>query len=231
MTVRIDKLNYKQATLLRPARGVFLIVACLMACLVSVALSSVVFAQENSGSVTLEDFTQVNDGFPKDWDAQRSITTAKETYGIHQEDGVGFVKANDASQRIYTKKISWDPKTHPILTWRWRVHSVPEGAEFIAAVYPSLDTDLMFIPVNTKYVWSPDKPVGTIKKGGMFGSTEIVIRTGADSTGEWVEERINVYQDFLDIHEHEPAPKAWGISLLGGPGVEVDFGSLAIHTE
>ena len=65
----------------------------------------------------------------------------------------------------------------------------------------------------------------------MFSSTEIVIRSGTESLGEWVEERVNVYEDFLKIHDHEPAPHAWGISLLGGPGVEVDFGSIQVQRE
>ena len=190
------------------------------------------FAQSTAGTIVLEDFVDADEnGFPKDWDAQRSKATAQETYTVGRKDGESFLSAKNASQRVYTKNISWDPKTHPILTWRWRIHSVPDGAEFIAAVYPSLDTDLMFIPVNTKYVWSLDKPVGSIKEGGMFGSTEIVIRTGGEPKGEWVEERINVYEDFKKIHDHEPAPKAWGISLLGGAGVEVDFGSLHVHPE
>ena len=187
-------------------------------------------AQSDLGSMVLEDFSRPDEnGFPKDWDAQRSKTTAKETYVIRQEEGIAFLESRNASQRVYTKNITWDPKTHPVLTWRWRVRSVPETTEFIAAVYPSLDTDLMFIPVNTKYVWSLDRPVGSIKEGGMFGSTEIVIRSGRGPIGEWVEEKINVYEDFKKIHEHEPAPQAWGISLLGGPGVEVDFGTLEVH--
>jgi hypothetical protein len=115
--------------------------------------------------------------------------------------------------------------------WRWRILAVPEGEEFIAAIYPSLDTDLMFIPVNTKYVWSGKLPVGSIKEGGMFSSTEIVIRSGAEPLGEWVEERVNVYEDFLKIHNHEPAPLAWGISLLGGAAVEIDFGSIRVEVQ
>jgi len=197
-----------------------------------VAFMPTALAQSETESILIEDFSQPDEnGFPQKWDAQRSKVTAHETYVIAQEDDVSFLKSQNASQRVYTKNMSWDPKTHPILTWRWRVRSVEKGAEFIAAVYPSLDVDLMFIPVNTKYVWSVDQPVGTTKEGGMFGSTEVVIRSGAEPTGEWVEERINVYENFKEIHEHEPAPKAWGISLLGGPGVEVDFGSLAVHAK
>ena len=198
---------------------------------------SLVLSEENgthpaTDSMVLEDFRDPDEnGFPKGWDAQRSKTTAKETYQIRQEDTQAFFEAKDANQRVYTKQISWDPQSHPILTWRWRVRSVPKEGEFIAAVYPSLDVDFMFIPVNTKYVWSLNKEVGTVIEGGMFGSTEMVIRSGPEPIGEWVEEKVNVYEDFLRVHNHEPAPKAWGISILGGPGVEVDFGSLEVHKQ
>jgi hypothetical protein len=180
----------------------------------------------------LEDFLQPDaDGFPEGWEAQRSMVSAKETYRIRKENEVAFLEAKDASQRVYTKQISWDPKTHPVLTWRWRVRSVPEDAEFIAAVYPSLDVDLMVIPVATKYIWSLNKKVGSVKEGGIFSSTEMVIRSGAEPMGEWIEEQINVYKDFKQIHQHEPARKAWGISLLGGPGVEIDFGAFEVHPQ
>jgi hypothetical protein len=194
-------------------------------------------------TILIEDFRSPDErGFPQGWGAQRSTVTAHETYMIQEEDGVSFLRAKKedgvsflrakkASQRVYTKQMTWDPKTHPVLVWRWRLQAIPEGEEFIAAIYPSLDTDLMFIPVNTKYVWSATLPVGSIKEGGMFSSTEIVIRSGAEPLGEWVEERVNVYEDFLKIHNHEPAPLAWGISLLGGSAVEIDFGSLRVETE
>jgi len=191
------------------------------------------FGQGSSGdSILIEDFRKPDErGFPQGWGAQRSVVTAHETYMIQEEEGVSFLRAQKASQRVYTKQMKWDPKTHPVLVWRWRLQAIPEGEEFIAAVYPSLDTDLMFIPVNTKYVWSATLPVGSIKEGGMFSSTEIVIRSGAGPLGEWVEERVNVYEDFLKIHNHEPAPLAWGISLLGGSAVEIDFGSIRVEAQ
>lgn len=200
--------------------------------------SSAAWAQEapsagpSGSSMVLEDFQHPDaKGFPEGWEAQRSTVTAHETYTIQEEGGTFFLSAKNANQRVYTKHMTWDPKQRPILTWRWRIQNVPDNADFLAAIYPSLDVDLMFIPVNTKYVWSANLPVGSVKEGGMFSSTEIVIRSGTESLGTWVEERVNVYEDFLKIHDHEPAPHAWGISLLGGPGVEVDFGSIQVHSE
>ncbi len=186
------------------------------------------FAEEGSSieSLVIEDFQKADqEGFPEGWEAQRSLASAKKTYALARDEGVSFLEAKAATQRVY-KRIVWDPRKHPIVTWRWRAKAVPKDADLIAAVYISLDTDLMVIPVATKYVWSSRKTKGTVTDGGLFGATEIVARSGDSLIGEWIEERVNAYEDFKKVHQHEPAPKAWGISLLGGPGVEVDFGPL-----
>jgi hypothetical protein len=88
----------------------------------------------------------------------------------------------------------------------------------------------MVLPVAIKYVWSGTKAKGTTTEGGIFSASEIVLRTGEQPIGQWVEERVNAYEDFKRIHQHEPAEQAWGISILGGPGVEVDFGPIAVSS-
>lgn len=188
-----------------------------------------------SGSVSaqgaqliLEDFqTKEADGFPANWDheSQRSHSKGRDAYKVQSENGSSFLSAKDAGQRIKKKKIDWDPKAYPVLTWRWRLNKASEGTEPLAAVYASLDTDLMFIPVFTKYIWSATKPEGTLIEGGMFSGSEIVVQSGTQ-VGQWVDEKVNVYEDFKRIHQHEPAAKAWGISIIAGPGVEIDFGPM-----
>jgi hypothetical protein len=180
-------------------------------------------------ALVLEDFqAKEADGFPSLWDHenQRSQSKGRDAYKVQSENGVNFLSAKDAGQRIKKKKIDWDPKAYPILTWRWRLNKAPTGTEPLAAVYASLDTDLLFIPVFTKYVWSESKPDGTVTEGGMFSGSEIVVQTGTKEVGQWFEERVNVYEDFKRIHKHEPAEKAWGISIISAPGVEIDFGPL-----
>jgi hypothetical protein len=185
---------------------------------------------QQAGSTVLEDFKNGDaDGFPKGWKAQRSEGKAKQAYTIQSEGEVVFLAARKADQRVY-KRIAWDPKAAPIVTWRWRLKAAPSGADPVAAVFVSLDTDLMVIPVATKYVWSATKAKGTMTEGGVFDASEIVVRSGLQPIGEWVEERVNAYEDFKRIHGHEPARQAWGISLLGGPGVEIDFGSITVSS-
>jgi hypothetical protein len=168
------------------------------------------------------------DGFPSLWEneSQRSEARARSAYKVHDEQGSGFLAARDADQRIKKKKIDWDPKAFPLLTWRWRLVKAPATAEPIATLYVSLDTDFFFIPVFTKYMWSASKAEGVLSEGSMFSGAEIVVQSGVKPVGEWVEEAVNVYEDFKRIHQHEPAAKAWGISILSGPGVEIDFGSI-----
>ena len=184
--------------------------------------------------LVLEDFqAKEADGFPASWDheSQRSHSKGREAYKVQSENGTHFLSAKDAGQRIKKKKIDWDPKAYPVLTWRWRLNKASEGTEPLAAVYASLDTDLMFIPVFTKYIWSATKPEGTVIEGGMFSGSEIVVQSGTTQVGQWVEEKVNAYEDFKRIHQHEPAAKAWGISIIAGPGVEIDFGPMVATSE
>ncbi len=180
----------------------------------------------------LEDFqSKDEEGFPAQWEAQRSKTRAQGSYRIASDGDGTFLSARQADQRVY-KRIAWDPKQYPVITWRWRLKSTPpEGTDPIASVFVSLDTDLFVIPVATKYSWSGRKAKGATTDGGFFGASEIVIRSGPQPIGEWVEERVNAYDDFKRLHDHEPAPEAWGISLLAGPGVEIDFGTITARAE
>lgn len=200
-------------------------------------LASPFFLQLNAAvaddirGVSLEDFKLADgDGFPVDWEHenQRSQSKGRDAYRLRSEGGLNFLAATDAGQRIKKKKINWDPKAYPVMVWRWRLHKAPTGSDLVAAIYASLDTDLLFIPVFTKYIWSPTKPEGSVTEGGMFSGSEIVVQSGLTPVGEWVEERVNVYEDFKRIHKHEPGAKAWGISLWAGPGVEIDFGPIEV---
>jgi hypothetical protein len=187
-------------------------------------------AQPGNAAPILEDFSKAEpDGFPQGWQASRSEAATRQAYVIRREGEETFLRTKGVDDRMRIKKrIEWDPREFPIVTWRWRLRSAPPGNELIAALFVSLDTDLLVIPVATKYAWYPGGTTGAVKEGGLFGAAEIMIRTGAQPVGQWVEERVNAYADFFKIHKHEPSPKAWGISLVTGPGVELDFGRIGL---
>lgn len=206
----------------RAARACATVMAGILVCLVGTTATA-----QPTGRVVLEDFrSQDAGGLPAGWKGETGgDAAARQAYSVQSENGIAFLSSKKANKRV-KKKIAWDPKATPIVTWRWRLKAAQPGTELVAAVFIALDTDLLVIPVSTKYVWSATKAKDTVKEGGLFSATEIVVRSGEGPVGEWIEERVNAYEDFKRIHNHEPAAKAWGISLLGGPGVEVDFGPI-----
>jgi len=180
--------------------------------------------------IIIEDFSKAEpDAFPQGWQASRSESITRQAYQIQHEGSQAFLKCKgvDSSARIF-KRMAWDPKAFPVISWRWRLHTPSSGGtEPVAAVFISLDQDFFGIPINTKYLWSPNLAKGTVVEGGLFRPTQVVLRGSTERMEEWVEERVNAYEDFKRIHKHEPAPQAWGISLVAGPGVEIDFGPIA----
>jgi hypothetical protein len=187
-------------------------------------------SSQNAAEQVLEDFSKGEaDGFPQGWQASRNESATRKAYTITREGNQAFLRTKGIDDQMRIKKrIAWDPKEFPVVTWRWRLRAAPQGNGLIGAVFITLDTDLLLIPVFTKYIWSPSGTVGALKEGGMFSGSEIIVRTGGQPIGQWVEERVNAYSDFLKVHKHEPAPQAWGISLVAGPGVELDFGSIKL---
>jgi hypothetical protein len=203
----------------------------------ALVVSVSIFATANSQSgapdgpvQVLEDFSKAeHDGFPQGWEASRSENLTRQAYRLHREGAQSFLRSTgvDSNVRIF-KRLAWDPKAYPVVTWRWRLRSPYHGSEPVAAVFISLDQDFFGIPVSTKYVWSPNVPAGSLIEGGLFRPTQLVLRSGTEKVGEWLEERVNAYDDFVRIHKHDPAPQAWGISLAAGPGAEIDFGPIAL---
>jgi hypothetical protein len=209
----------------------YILILCLVA-LTSETLWIRIIDAQVAGSADvflLEDFSKAEpDGFPEGWHASRSETITRQAYRIQQDGPQTFLRCKgvDSNVRIF-KRMAWDPKAFPIISWRWKLHASSTGAEPFAAVFISLDQDFFGIPINTKYLWSPNLPQGTIVEGGLFRPAQVVLRSGPEKMGEWIDERVNAYEDFTRIHKHEPASQAWGISLVAGPGIEIDFGPIA----
>ena len=70
-------------------------------------------------------------------------------------------------------------------------------------------------PKAVKYVWSEKVPLGTRLNSNM-GLTQVrVLRSGApEKKGEWVEERVNVRDDYKKYFDVTETPKPAGIAVL-----------------
>ena len=202
---------------------------------------------DRRASVLIDGFDSSAPGsFPLNWKAWRGDDDlARKMYTIREEDGNRYLHAAaDGSSIIIRKRLSeWDANEYPVLSWRWRAKVLPEdGDERIGsrndssvAVYVVLDQNFIGVPKTLKYVWSTTLPVGTHhRRDGIGRPHVIVLESGTEKLGEWVEESVDVYADFVRIFGKKPPRKAVGIGILTdgnatGTDSKGDYDDFTVH--
>ena len=198
-------------------------------------------------SITIEDFDDsAPGGFPLTWKAWRGDDDlARSLYTIREERDNRYLHADDdGTSIIILKQVSeWDANEYPVLSWRWRATVLPEdGDERIrtkndssVAVYVVLDRNFIGVPKTLKYVWSTTAPVGThYRREGIGRPHVIVLESGEEKLGQWVEESVDVHADYVRIFGKKPPRKAVGIGILTdgnatGTDSKGDYDDFVVH--
>lgn len=198
-------------------------------------------------SIVIDDFDDLDlEEFPKSWKAWRGDDElAREIYTIKEEEENRYLQAiDDGSSIIIRKRLRmWDANEYPILSWRWRARILPEaGDESVGskndssvAVYVVLDQNFIGVPKTLKYVWSTTLPVGTYhRRDGIGRPHVIVLESGKEKLGQWVEESVDVYTDYVRIFGDNPPQKAVGIGVLTdgnatGTDSQGDYDDFVVH--
>jgi len=173
--------------------------------------------------MTIEDFSKAKVGeFPTDWKPRKEA--GKDVYRVAEEPGLRFLHAAARGLGIQAaKQHEWDLGAYPVLAWSWRPLEFPKGSDeretktndSVLAVYLLVPHSRITGPKAVKYVWSEKVPVGTRLNSNM-GLTQVrVLRSGApEKKGEWVEERVNVRDDYKKYFDVNEMPKPAGIAVL-----------------
>ncbi|HSB40792.1 MAG TPA: DUF3047 domain-containing protein [Methylomirabilota bacterium] len=170
--------------------------------------------------VALEDFSRGSiGGFPADWKPRKE--EGRTVYSIREENGRRFLHALARGLGIQAgREVSWNLDAYPILAWSWRPVEFPRGGDerrsrtndsalAVYAVFPGSPVSVK----SLKYIWSRVVPVGTHLTSSA-GNTQVrVLRTGTDGVGRWVDEQVNVREDYQRYFGTEP-PKPAGIAVL-----------------
>jgi Protein of unknown function (DUF3047) len=84
----------------------------------------------------------------------------------------------------------------------------------VLAVYLLVPHSRIRGPKAVKYIWSERVPVGTrLESNG--GLTQVrVLESGTERRDQWVEERVNARDDFLQYFHEREVPKPAGIAVL-----------------
>ncbi|MBN2401443.1 MAG: DUF3047 domain-containing protein [Spirochaetes bacterium] len=191
-------------------------------------------------SIVLEDFEKYSDkdNIFNTWllrDDDKKSSSG--TYKVSEENGNKFLSAVSAGNSIQiAKKVSWDIRSMPVLSWKWRITILPENAnekakgknDSGASIYVIFQRSRIpflpwqYQPINViKYVWSSNLPIDHIvyKKKTKLGNIIYegyfyVIESGSGNTGKWITEERNVLSDYRKVFKESPKNNPYLIAIL-----------------
>lgn len=195
-------------------------------------------AQTTKNSVVLEDFESDEIGLhPYKWfdrdtnfrllDYNEKVKSTYK-YKVLEEEGNKFLryegqKAMHINYPLLNKNEVDLSKT-PILTWDWRIHDLPEGAnedtkynDAAASVYVVFDFGKVFfrkVPKSIRYTWSSSLPAGTELSKFHGNQKIVVIGTGGDQLGEWLSVERNLKEDYRRLFKDNAPDKPLALLLL-----------------
>jgi hypothetical protein len=170
---------------------------------------------------TVEDFSKGKVGqFPPDWKPRKDA--GRQVYAVQEQDGKRFLHAAARGLGIQAaKELEWDLTAYPVLAWSWRPVEFPKGSDerqsktndsalSVYAVFPHTSWSVK----SVKYIWSAVAPVGTPVTTSQGLTKGRIVRSGTQRKGEWVEERVNVLEDYRKYFKESDVPKPAGIAVL-----------------
>jgi hypothetical protein len=171
--------------------------------------------------IVIDDFARAKVGeFPPDWKVRKDA--GKTVYTVRDEGGQRFLHAAAKDLGVQAAKaFEWDLKRFPVLAWSWRPLEFPRGADEKNGKNDSVLSVYMVVPYSSvrgpravKYIWSERVPPGTrLESNG--GLTQVrVLESGTERRGQWVDERVNVLDDYLAYFGEKEVPKPAGIAVL-----------------
>lgn len=155
-------------------------------------------------------------------------------YQLVSDGSAVVVKAtSEAAASGLTKEVKIDPSIFPVVQWRWKVENLlvrsdvtrKSGDDYPARLYITFEYDpdkvsfgrklkynagrALFgeIPIAAlNYIWDTKTPPGTVVDNAYTDFAKmIVVESGAEKVGVWVEESRNVYQDYKQAFGEDPS--------------------------
>ncbi len=163
-------------------------------------------------------------------------------YEVVKDGAFSVVKAvSEASASGLTKAVTIDPREYPTVRWRWKVENLLQksdvnrkgGDDYPARLYitfayepdkVSIGRKLKYkagqalfgdIPIGAlNYIWDGKSLIGTVVDNAFTSFAKmIVVESGAQRIGSWVEEERNVYEDYKLAFGEEP-PAISGVAIM-----------------
>jgi len=180
---------------------------------------------------------------PEGWRPLTFKQVARQTqYTIVKEKGINVVRADSQqSASGLVRDVRIDLKEYPIVQWRWKAQNLiqkgdihrKDGDDYAARLYIVFEYDpskvdfikkakyqlgrLLYgdVPIAAiNYIWDGKTPKETRVDNAYTGLVKmIVVESGPEKLGRWVEEERNVYQDYRQVFGEEP-PRVSGVGVM-----------------
>lgn len=180
---------------------------------------------------------------PQGWKPLTFKKIPRHTEYVLVRDGEQVVvkASSEASASGLTKEVSINPKDYPMVRWRWKVENLlqrsdvsrKDGDDYPARLYITFAYDPERVSFGRKlkynagraifgdipiaalnYIWETKTPVGTIIENAYTDFAQmIVVESGPEKVGIWVEEERNIYEDYKKAFGEEP-PLINGVAIM-----------------
>ena len=181
---------------------------------------------------------------PADWKPLTFKKIERHTsYTLVKEEEMVVVKAEAAASASgLIREIKIDPKTFPMVEWRWKVGNIlkkgdvskKEGDDYPARIYITFEYDPGKLGLLEKaqyqaarllygqypplaainYIWESKASQGTIVPNPYTRRVKmIVVESGPEKLNQWVREERNLYQDYRQAFGEEP-PMTSGVAIM-----------------
>lgn len=163
-------------------------------------------------------------------------------YELVSDGTAVVVKAtSDAAASGLIKEVAIDPSVFPVVHWRWKVENLltrsdvtrKSGDDYPARLYITFEYDPEKVSLGRKlkykagralfgdipiaalnYIWEAKTPIGTIVDNAYTDFAKmIVVESGPQKVGMWVEESRNVYDDYKKAFGEDP-PLINGVAIM-----------------
>ncbi len=159
------------------------------------------------------------------------------------EDGKTVIRAKSkASASGLIRKMRIDPREYPVIQWNWKITGVYEngdvtkksGDDYPVRIYIAFEYDAdrvgflekakfetvrilygEYPPIGAiNYIWESRTAKGTrVTNPYTDRVMMIVVESGPDKAGTWVNEERNIYQDYVDSFG-QPPPMISGVAIM-----------------
>jgi hypothetical protein len=158
-------------------------------------------------------------GVPNGWELKEN--SGKADFSIVTDDSLHALLLRSVSTSFsFQKEVKVDIKQYPILSWKWKVTTLPKGGDFRKSKTDDQAAQLFLAFSKSKaivYIWDTTAPEGLMEDApAPFFMTikAVVVRSGPAELGKWITETRNVYEDYKKLYgDSDKAPVVSGTRL------------------